>query len=466
MYETFPIVEVARKCGLLLNEKTLEREEVEASCPFCGDRGPGKFHLFLNTAKDTYYCQNCKTRGNSVTLYAQMAPGGAMTNQEARARLREEDNVYPMPRRPASPKLPEEPYKPLPIRHDCYYDMLQSLVLLPRHRDDLLRRGLPPERIERNMYRSMPERERDRRLVAQMLLDFHDLTGIPGFGMDRTNWTMTGSRGLLVPVCTKEGYIQGLQIRKDDEDRPARKYQWFAGGKHPVTPSTKNWIHVVGDIHAETGYLTEGGLKGDVASALSGDRLFICVAGVNSLQFLRRTLLGLELKHLVLVMDMDKVYKPNVQAAIKEISGIVRSIPGLTLEMQDWDPGIKGVDDLFLACKQGFRQREYAPTSISKYLAQRWTEQRPKQSAKFIDLCQWRERILPLERLKGPNPTRDDLPLVAREAELISAGRAREEPLVCINHDVADGLIQFWAYSQLGREEVRVIENVPWREAA
>lgn len=464
-YETFPIIEVARKCGLLLNEKTLDRKEVEASCPFCGDRGPGKYHLFLNTGDDVYFCHNCGARGNSVTLYARQNLGGAMTNREARQRLREDDNILPMPRRPASPKPAEELIKPLPLLHDCYYDMLQSLTLLPKHMENLRGRGLTAERIERNMYRSMPENEGDRRLVAEMLSHFHDLSGVPGFGKLGRWWTMTGSNGFLVPVCTGDGLIQGLQIRRDDEDRPARKYLWLAGGKYPKTPHTKNWIHVVGNTAAKTAYLTEGPLKGDVASALSGERLFICIAGVNSLEFLRRTILSLQIEKLVLVMDMDKVFKLNVQEAIREIIRIVRSIPGLKLEAEDWNPGLKGVDDLFLACRQGYRQRQYEPTPIAQYLQRRWNQNRPKQSTKFIDLCQWREQMRSVGEISSNKPQKGDMLMIEQQMKRISAGHS-EEPVVCINRELADGQAQLWAYEALGREQIRVIENVPWHEAA
>lgn len=47
-YARIPILEAARRCGLALDHRTLRREEVEASCPFCGDHGRGKYHLSLN----------------------------------------------------------------------------------------------------------------------------------------------------------------------------------------------------------------------------------------------------------------------------------------------------------------------------------------------------------------------------------------------------------------------------------
>ena len=71
-YKEFPIVDVARRCGLVIDERTLGREEVEASCPFCGDHGPGKYHLAMNTVRNQFYCCLCGAKGNSVSLYARL----------------------------------------------------------------------------------------------------------------------------------------------------------------------------------------------------------------------------------------------------------------------------------------------------------------------------------------------------------------------------------------------------------
>ena len=51
-FQKIPIVDTARRCALVLDSRTLRHREVEASCPFCGDRGPGKHHLYLNTDKE------------------------------------------------------------------------------------------------------------------------------------------------------------------------------------------------------------------------------------------------------------------------------------------------------------------------------------------------------------------------------------------------------------------------------
>ena len=171
LYEEIPILEAARRCGLVLNDRTLEWDEVEASCPFCGDRGPGKYHLSLNTRKNQYRCNLCEASGNSVSLYARM---NGTSYRQAHEVLSKDGGIYRFPQQPLSQKPPEPEPKPLAMRHDVYYDMLSHLTLSPKHHNDLLSRGLSEERISQNMYRSLPSGTSARRLLAGMLSDFQD----------------------------------------------------------------------------------------------------------------------------------------------------------------------------------------------------------------------------------------------------------------------------------------------------
>ena len=114
-------MEAARRCGLVLNDRTLHSEEVEASCPFCGDHGSGKYHLSLNTRTDQYRCNLCGASGNSVTLYARL---NGLTNKEAYLELAAKSNVYKLPLQPSSPNTTNrEPYA-LKQRHAAYSEML------------------------------------------------------------------------------------------------------------------------------------------------------------------------------------------------------------------------------------------------------------------------------------------------------------------------------------------------------
>ena len=207
---------------------------MEASCPSCGDNGPGKYHLSLDTQKNVYRCNLCNASGNSVSLFARME---GVSNRQAFQALSEEGRLFRFPEQPLSKKPPEREPSSLSARHDTYSDMLSHPELSPKHRADLLARGLSEERIEQNMYRSLPAGDQPRRFLAGMMAGFHDLAGIPGFCVDDGGyWNISGHSGLLVPYRDKDGSIQGMQIRLDDENNPERKYRCW-----PVTPSFRRW---------------------------------------------------------------------------------------------------------------------------------------------------------------------------------------------------------------------------------
>ena len=345
-YKKIPIVDTAHRCGLVLNPRTLTRGEVEASCPFCGDHGVGKYHLFLNTSTDQYHCVLCGAQGNSVTLYARVM---GLSNREAFQELEEGCNVYPMPKQPDSQYTEEAPRK-LSERSEVYTTMLELLTLSDRHKENLIGRGLSEERIERNQYRSMPETEKGRRLLADLLRSCGcDLSGIPGFRTRYGEWTLVGPSGFLIPVRNKEGLIQGLKIRLDDEADPGRKYRWLSSRDMPNGTRSYSWIHVTGNTASKRAYLTEGPLKGDVASFLDNDALFVCIGGVNALHGLKETLLDLGVTELVEAMDMDQTTNPHVRNAILSIRKEVGHLPNIKYSKYVWSPAYKGVDDYYHA---------------------------------------------------------------------------------------------------------------------
>lgn len=77
--QEFPIPSVVGRCGLALNDRMPEWEGAEAFCPLCGDYGPGKCHLFLNTIRNIFRCVLCGEKSNSVPLYAKM--GGILNRR-------------------------------------------------------------------------------------------------------------------------------------------------------------------------------------------------------------------------------------------------------------------------------------------------------------------------------------------------------------------------------------------------
>ena len=346
-YSKIPIVDAARRCGIVLDTRTLRRDEVEASCPFCGDHGPGKYHLSLNTVTDQYRCNLCGASGNSVSLYARVHN---MSNKEAYLELAKNGKVYPMPSQPV-PQIQERKPRTLEERHAVYSEMLSFLSLSGGHRENLLERGLSEERIEQNGYRSMPETPAQRRLLAKLVGSSYELLGIPGFYTRYGQWTLAGPNGFLIPVRDKDGLIQGLKIRLDEADQPNRKYRWLSSRGRSMSSGTRSysWIHVTGDRTRKRAFLTEGPLKGDVASFLANDALFICTGGVNAIKGLREAIQALGVCEIVEAMDMDQMTNPQVRGAILAMRREVQKIPGIRYSKYSWNPAYNGVDDYFLS---------------------------------------------------------------------------------------------------------------------
>ena len=344
-YKRIPIVDTARRCGLVLNHRTINRGEVEASCPFCGDRGAGKYHLFLNTSTDQYHCILCNASGNSVTLYAKVK---GLTNKEAFMELDQGYKIYPMPQQPSSQNTEPAP-RDLAERDRIYSDMLNLLTLADQHRENLIERGLSEERIERNQYRSMPETDKGRRLLAELLRNCgHDLNGIPGFRTRYNEWTLAGFNGFLIPVRNKDGLIQGLKIRLDVDS--GGKYRWLSSRDMPNGTRSHSWVHVTGDTSSKRAFITEGPLKGDVASFLDHDALFVCIGGVGALHGLKDTLLDLGVAEVVEAMDMDQYTNPQARKAVLTIRKEISRIPNIKYSKYIWNPAYKGVDDYYHAC--------------------------------------------------------------------------------------------------------------------
>ena len=293
-YRKFDIVEVAERCGISLDSRTLHRVEVEAWCPFCPTKS-SSYHLYLNKDKERFICYKCSAKGNSVTLYAQIY---GVDNKEASERLSGECRELPTEASEKTAAVPGYELAPLRRRHDVYYDMLTAMSLTESHLSDLTGRGLPSGRVRHNMYRSMPRSFYKRRAIAGFLANRHDLRGVPGFYYSQYgHWELWGKPGVLIPICDADGYIQGLQIRLDGVSK--KKYRWLSSNPDydlPYGTASSTWVHVAGNRDNGEAFITEGGLKGDVASCLSGgDLLFICTAGASGIRLLADTLRSLRI---------------------------------------------------------------------------------------------------------------------------------------------------------------------------
>ena len=185
-----------------------------------------------------------------------------------------------------------------------------------------------------------------------MLADFSDLSGIPGFfRTGEGSPAIAGESGLLIPVRDKEGRIQGMQIRTDAANAD-RKYRWFSSGGMNRGTGSGAPIHVTGDTLAGVAYVTEGPLKGDAASFLSGnDALFVCLPGVNAIRGLKETLLSLDAKRVVAALDMDGTSNPNVGKAAENLMRELSRMKGVEATQKTWDAAYNGIDEYYLSLR-------------------------------------------------------------------------------------------------------------------
>ena len=142
----------------------------------------------------------------------------------------------PIPDAPMRPAGPATPKADADALNAVYSALLELLTLSKTHRDDLLKRGLPGEAIDRNAYRSLPVRGRAE--IARKLRDRFGqaLLRVPGFivkeGDGGPYLTLAGAAGLLIPVRDAAGRVVGIKVRRDGAGERTANIP----GSHP--PST------------------------------------------------------------------------------------------------------------------------------------------------------------------------------------------------------------------------------------
>lgn len=378
-YVYIDVVDTAVLCGLDIKPGSLGNDEVQARCPYCSDY---KYRMYLSRDPEnaTFWCHNCGTGGNAVTLYADFNPGRRrMTTKEAFAELLNHPQVHTGEPVYQEKSYVPEPIRPLHERSQIYLEMLSMLHLEEKHYRNLLERGLSDAIIRGNMYRSIPTDWKQRQNMVRRLSARFDLAGIPGFYTKNLRWDMANCRysGILIPVCSKDSQIQGLQIRLDEPppkiitkpdgskiEKKGERFRWFStggmsNGKKYYENGTgiSSYIHVVGDLNSDTLHITEGAMKADIASFLSDGELFIGLTGVQNVRYLEQVVKELQPKRILECIDMDCRTNPHVQRAQAKIRSIC--VP-LCDEYRTftWPVEQKGIDDflLFEKLKAQYRQ--------------------------------------------------------------------------------------------------------------
>lgn len=352
-----------------LKEKS-EKSIYVRECPYCQRH----WKLNINASKGVFRCPACGESGNAVSLHAKLHN---LTIEESKQEL--VGVTFNKENKPVKPAKKELPVADLATRDKIYREIIlkgMNVSLSIPCANDLARRGLPLNK--------MPYIVATQNQNCCCTSWFQDLKGrnftkgnaivkgVPGvFGVDMVKdgkedykWTylnMPRNFGYLIPIITHlkdKPAISCCQIRHLEGEV---RYTFFTSQDlaNGVSVTGCNKVHYSRNFFKKgtisvpkTVYLTEGPLKADVASYLSG-RCFIAVPGVNSVSDLPKELRYLKSKgceKINLAFDMDYREKKEVKKAMDNVSEMIKK-SGLKLQIMKWDNKYKGIDDYLLSKK-------------------------------------------------------------------------------------------------------------------
>lgn len=190
----------------------LQRVTPAHPCPVCGHTG------WCNFTTTMVHCMRVDAPVVGPWRFLKKAADGGniyvLANDDAR---RDDAWSRPLPTRTQGSTTSE--LAPFHVRDRWYRQLLRHLSLSDAHLSNLRRRGLTDDMIRAQQYRTLPPfQAKDRSLLAKKLMDAlgEEPTGIPGFFRSKKGlWLLGGAGGILIPVCDREGRIQGFQVRLD-----------------------------------------------------------------------------------------------------------------------------------------------------------------------------------------------------------------------------------------------------------
>ncbi len=237
-----------------------------------------------------------------------------------------------------------------------YSAFLSHLPLFPEHIKALETRGLRPDPNAtsnpgkyRAGYRTLGK---GRRTAVQKLIKAgleSLLPSVPGFFIkvdERGNrcWTVASMGGMIVPVRDAERRIIALGVRLDAPG-DGGKYRYVTSRKYGG-PSPGSPVHVpLFDGDTSTVRITEGALKADAATALSG-MLTLGLPGVNAWAKAATILNQFGATTARIAFDADCVINHHVAESLSRLAEDLRD-KGFTVELERWPMTAgKGIDDL------------------------------------------------------------------------------------------------------------------------
>ena len=358
-----PITDILSLCQIPYPNKA----SFNIPCPICdGARNDSRHkHMNVRIDGDVFRCPKCSTGGGAVAFYGFMVKGidpdivkrDKNLYFELLKEIKEKTgtvDLYQHKKRVVEIKPIDFPPTDVVTRDETYSALFKSLSLSDDHYNNLVKRGLRKEDIERNEYVTTPIIG-IKKIPNDLRHQGLELTGVPGFYKKNNAWTMIQmGRGIYIPVRDlsgilerDKGYIQGIQVRLDNPTHN-NKYMWLSSRDYESGSGAETWCHFAG-YPEETVLLTEGPLKADIIYRFTNTPV-IAVPGVNALKHLDplfEKLKELGVKKIQTAFDMDFKTNPHVQ---KGYSNLIKKINdyGLTYSMLVWDENYKGYDDYLL----------------------------------------------------------------------------------------------------------------------
>lgn len=248
----------------------------------------------------------------------------------------------------------ESPVADPGTRHAVYAALLAACGLSDEHRAQLTRRGLSADDIATAGYATLPRGGRERAaILAAVAAGFGGIPAdVPGLHQGK----LPELDGLLVPARDEFGRIAGMKVRRD---RGEPRYLWLSSNGQGGAKA-RNAAHVpvaaremLSGAEAKVARLTEGELKADVATSLSGTPT-LAVPGAMAARAALPALRALRVQAVILSWDSDARTNCHVAGGLEHAAHLLSAeLPGVALRLETWatDDALspKGVDDALAA---------------------------------------------------------------------------------------------------------------------
>lgn len=356
------------KCGGNTRWRCFEdfRETGGAICSHCGlgHRGSGMIDGFqvLMWALKIEFPQTVNLVGefvNAPTSEKSLSTGWKKTSGKGKKKTSS--------RKCGVPPLPSETVS---LRHRVYTRFGELCGLSDADRAGLRERGLSDAEIDKRGFFSASKNRGFSEIIKRLFREFHNESteiarlvpgvfrgGESGISIDR--WCM------FINVRDADGNVIALQKLSDGPG--SKEYSWFSsrpipdGKESDLYPTVKSRPHIAipasEDRSGNSLRFTEGPLKADVATVLSGVRT-VGVAGVGLWDRAIDTIESYGCKRLLLSFDADHATNDKVAKSLKEAyEYFTRPESSLEVAIETWETTQdengeitpKGIDDALLA---------------------------------------------------------------------------------------------------------------------